>query len=82
MLKLVNNVRHLFAADDFSRSYFSDAFFFGALRVKCQRSVGPDLSQNSYQQMAKVTPRLVESKEFNQQAIAYFSLYLAKHPFC
>ena len=82
MLKLVNNVRHLFAADDFSRSHFSDAFFLCALRVKCQTGVGADLSPNSYQQMAKVTARLVSRKEFNQQAIAYFSLYLAKHPFC
>ena len=34
ILKLVSNVRQLFAADDFSRSHFSDAFFLGALRVK------------------------------------------------
>ena len=33
MLKLVSNVRQLFAADDFSRRHFSDAFFLGALRV-------------------------------------------------
>ena len=32
MLKFVSNVKQLFAADDFSRRYFSDAFF-GALRV-------------------------------------------------
>ena len=31
MLKLVSNVRQLFAADDFSRRHFSDAFFLGAL---------------------------------------------------
>ena len=34
ILKLVNNVRQLFAADDLSRHHFSDAFFLGALRVK------------------------------------------------
>ena len=33
ILKLVSNVRQLFAADDFSRRHFSDAFFLGALRV-------------------------------------------------
>ena len=27
ILKLVSNVRQLFAADDFSRRHFSDAFF-------------------------------------------------------
>ena len=31
ILKLVSNVRQLFAADDFSRCHFSDAFFFLAL---------------------------------------------------
>ena len=34
ILKLVSSVRQLFAADDFSRGNFSDAFFLGALRVK------------------------------------------------
>ena len=34
ILKLVSNIRQLFAADDFSRRHFSDAFFLGALRVK------------------------------------------------
>ena len=36
VLNLVNNVRqlHVFAAEDFSRHYFSDAFFLGALRDK------------------------------------------------
>ena len=34
ILQLVSRVRQLFAADDFSRSHFSDAFFIGALRVK------------------------------------------------
>ena len=34
ILKLVSNVRQLFAADAFSRRHFSDAFFLGALRVK------------------------------------------------
>ena len=33
VLEFVNNVRKLFAADDFSRRHFSDAFFLGALRV-------------------------------------------------
>ena len=33
-LKFVSNVRQLFAADDFSRRHFSDAFFLGTLRVK------------------------------------------------
>ena len=32
MLKLVSNVRQLFAADNLSRRHFSDAFFLGALR--------------------------------------------------
>ena len=31
--KLVSNVWQLFAADDFSRRHFSDAFFLGALKV-------------------------------------------------
>ena len=30
----VSNVRQLFAADDFSRCHFSDAFIYGVLRVK------------------------------------------------
>ena len=34
ILKLVCNVRQLFAADDFSRRHYSDAFFLGALMVK------------------------------------------------
>ena len=29
---LISNVRKLFAADDFSRRHFSDAFFLGATR--------------------------------------------------
>ena len=33
ILKLVSNVRQLFAADDFSRRHFSDAIFLGALGV-------------------------------------------------
>ena len=33
ILKFVSNVRQLFAADDFSRHNFSDAFFLGALRA-------------------------------------------------
>ena len=33
IVKFVSNVRQLFAADDFSRRHFSDAFFLGALRV-------------------------------------------------
>ena len=33
ILKFISNVRQLFAADDFSRRHFSDAFFLGALRV-------------------------------------------------
>ena len=39
MLKLVSNVRQLFAAYNFSRSHFSDAFFLGALRVKLPFSI-------------------------------------------
>ena len=39
ILKLVSNVRHLFAADDFSRRHFSDAFFLGALRVNIPRKL-------------------------------------------
>ena len=34
ILRLVSNVRQLFAAENFSRGHFSDAFFLGALRVK------------------------------------------------
>ena len=34
ILKLVSNVRQLFASDNLSRRHFSDAFFLGALRVK------------------------------------------------
>ena len=34
ILKFVSNVRQLFAAADFRRCHFSDAFFLGALRVK------------------------------------------------
>ena len=34
ILEFVSNVRQLFAADDFSRRHFSDAFFLGALRVR------------------------------------------------
>ena len=33
ILEFFSNVRQLFAADDFSRHHFSDAFFLGALRV-------------------------------------------------
>ena len=33
ILKFVSNVRQLFAANDFSRRNFSDAFFLGALRL-------------------------------------------------
>ena len=32
-LRFVSNVMQLFAADDFNRHHFSDAFFLGALRV-------------------------------------------------
>ena len=34
ILKLISNVRQLFAADDFSRRHFQLHFFLGALRVK------------------------------------------------
>ena len=40
ILKVISNVRQLFAADDFSRRHFSDAFFLGTFRVKlfaCQQ---------------------------------------------
>ena len=33
LLYFVSNARQLFAADDFSRCHFSDAFFLGALRI-------------------------------------------------
>ena len=33
ILKFFSNVSKSFAADDFSRGHFSDAFFLGALRV-------------------------------------------------
>ena len=39
ILKFVSNVRQLFAADDFSRRHFSDAFFLGALRVRMSVAV-------------------------------------------
>ena len=35
ILKLVSNVRHLFAAENFNRRHFSDASFLGALRANC-----------------------------------------------
>ena len=38
ILKFVSNVGQLFAADNFSRRHFSDAFFLGALRVNRGRS--------------------------------------------
>ena len=41
ILKLVSNVKQFFAADDFSRCHFSDAFFLGALRIN-SASVRPD----------------------------------------
>ena len=34
IFKFVSNVRQLFAADDFSRRHFSDAYFLFALRIK------------------------------------------------
>ena len=34
ILKLVSNVRQLFAADDFRRRHFSDAFILSAKKVK------------------------------------------------
>ena len=34
ILEFVSNDRQLFAAEDFSRCNFSDAFFVGALKVK------------------------------------------------
>ena len=39
ILKFVSSVRQLFAADDFSRRHFSDAFFLGALRVKKETTI-------------------------------------------
>ena len=36
ILKFYSNVRQSFAADNFSRRHFSDAFFLGALRVNMQ----------------------------------------------
>ena len=41
ILRFVSNVRQLFAAADFSRRHFSDAFFGGALRVKFKVRVPP-----------------------------------------
>ena len=38
ILKLVSNVRQLFAAEDFGRRHFSDAFSLGALRVNLPRT--------------------------------------------
>ena len=37
ILRFVSNVRQLFAADDFSRRHFSDAFFLGTIRVRLQQ---------------------------------------------
>ena len=34
ILELVSKVRQLFAAEDFSRRHFSDAFYLGGLRVR------------------------------------------------
>ena len=39
ILELVSYVRQLFAADDFSRHHFSDAFFLGALRANKGRKI-------------------------------------------
>ena len=39
IVKSVSNVRQHFAADDFSRRHFSDAFFLGTLRIKVFRKV-------------------------------------------
>ena len=33
IFRFVSNVRQLFAADNFSRHHFSDAFFLGTLRI-------------------------------------------------
>ena len=41
ILKLVSNVRQLFAADDFSRRHFQMHFFHGALRVNQSMFGGP-----------------------------------------
>ena len=35
ILRFVSYVRQLFAAEDFSRGHFSDAFFLGSLRLNC-----------------------------------------------
>ena len=43
ILKLVNNVRQLFAADDFSRRQFQMHFFLGALRVNTVYTTGLDI---------------------------------------
>ena len=37
ILKFASNVRQLFAADNFSRHHFSDAFFLGPLRVNIDK---------------------------------------------
>ena len=39
ILKFFSNVMHLFAADDFSRLHFSDAFFLGTLRAKIRSNL-------------------------------------------
>ena len=38
IIKCISNVRQLFAADDFCRRHFSDAYFLGTLRVKNSKS--------------------------------------------
>ena len=42
ILESVSNVRQLFAADNFSRGHFSDAFFLGALRANFRIPVSND----------------------------------------
>ena len=37
--KFVSNVRQLFAANDFSRRHFSDAFFLGVLGLTCVKKL-------------------------------------------
>ena len=56
ILRFVSNVRQLFAADDFSRRHFSDAFFLGALRVKSKFSVTRYVSTFRERDKAKYKP--------------------------
>ena len=66
MLKFVSNVRQIFAADDFSRYHFSDAFFLGALRVKHKHDNGQ--SSESFPVCRNLLKRILTMGEISSQS--------------